>query len=181
MTSLRERLDAAKAAPAGKAMPVKAEPVKEAISAVEAAQSVKPAAGSALGRFRSTTPSKPSAEPVTQTITPPKTPEITIEAPIVPAGPSADIAQLRANLDYLAANIDQRELVGQVVRTIAVQLKSNPVLGEGMVDADFDLLIRGLRKCYMVAARNKSEKRVAKAVKSADADEIGDMMKDLGI
>lgn len=181
MTSLRERLDATKAAPTGKAMPVKVEPVKEAIPTVEPTQLVKPTAGSALGRFRSTAPVKPPVASVTQTITPPKIQEITIEAPVFPAGPSADIAQLRANLDYLAANIDQRELVGQVVRTIAVQLKSNPVLGEGMVDADFDLLIRGLRKSYMVAARNKSEKRVAKAAKSADADEIGDMMKDLGI
>lgn len=181
MTSLRERLDAAKATSADKSMPVKAETVKEAIPPTELVQPVKPAISSALGRFRSTPPPKPPSVPVTQTIMSTKTPEITIEAPIVPAGPSADIAQLRANLDYLAANIDQRELVGQVVRTIAVQLKSNPVLGEGMVDADFDLLIRGLRKCYIVAARNKSEKRVAKAAKSADADEIGDMMKDLGI
>lgn len=96
-------------------------------------------------------------------------------------GPVADLEKMRANLKYLAENIEQKDLVGQVIRTIAVQLKSNPAIGDGMVDSDFDLIVRGLRKAYMVAARKKTETRGKAIAKTKEVDEISAMFKDAGI
>lgn len=92
----------------------------------------------------------------------------------------AGVAELRRNLEYLAQNIDQREIVGQVVRTIAVQLAENPQFSTSMVNADFDLLVRGLRASHKVAAYKKTEKTTTRAKAKVDVDEFSNFMKDSG-
>lgn len=96
-------------------------------------------------------------------------------------GPSVDMEQLRRNLDYLAANIEQKELVGGVVRTIAMQLRNMPELGKFLQDDDFNLIVRGLRRAFNVAARAKTEKRAVRAEANQDVDDLSRMMKDMGI
>jgi len=98
-------------------------------------------------------------------------------APVVPV----EMEKLRGNLDYLAANIEQKELVGQVVRTIAIQLKESPELEAHMNDGDFNLIIRGLRRAFNVAARNKSEKKEFKRKADKEVDELSGLLGDLGI
>jgi hypothetical protein len=88
------------------------------------------------------------------------------------SGGTADIETLRRNLAYLANNIDQVELVGQVVRTIAVQLKNSPELTPYMKNEDVDLVVRGLRRAYNIAARKRVENKEKKSKKDELTDEL---------
>ncbi len=92
-----------------------------------------------------------------------------------------DLGELKKNLEYLAENIEQKELVGQVVRTIMVQLKEKPELHPFVLDQDIDLLVRGFRRAYAVAARAKNEKRTKSEARSALQGEFASAMKDAGI
>jgi hypothetical protein len=94
---------------------------------------------------------------------------------------SDDIATLRRNLDYLAEHIEHKELVGQVVRNIAAQLQENPQFSSQMADADFNLIVRGLRKSFNTAARKKSEGVAKKKASDNETSEILEMLKGAGI
>lgn len=85
----------------------------------------------------------------------------------------ADLEELRKHLAYLANSIDQKELVAQIVRTIGAQLLASPELTPQMTHAEVDLIVRGLRRGYSIAARKKSEAKEAKQVKNKDFGELG--------
>lgn len=92
-----------------------------------------------------------------------------------------DPSELKRNLEYLANNITQKELVGQIIRTIAIQLRQNPQLTPFMTDADVDLVVRGIRAAYEIAARKRAEKSETKR-KSTKLDiDIGEMLKSGGL
>lgn len=93
---------------------------------------------------------------------------------------TVDVESLRKNLEYLALNIEQKELVGNVVRTIAMQLRSQPELIPYMKEADVDLVVRGLRRSYNVAVRVKTEKAEKKGKSTALDVELAGVMKDIG-
>lgn len=93
---------------------------------------------------------------------------------------TVDVESLRRNLEYLALNIEQKELVGNVVRTIAMQLRSQPELIPYMKEADVDLVVRGLRRSYNVAVRAKTEKAEKKGKSTALDVELAGVMKDIG-
>lgn len=92
-----------------------------------------------------------------------------------------DTTELRRNLEYLANHIEQKELVGQIVRTIAVQLKQSPELTPYMSDADVDLVVRGLRRAYAIVARKKSEARDAKTNRGKVDADLAQQFKDAGL
>jgi hypothetical protein len=92
-----------------------------------------------------------------------------------------DVEELRRNLDYLANNIEQKELVGQVVRTIATQLHKNTSLQKFMRDSDVDLVVRAVRSSYQIAARKKTEKAESKKTNTAQMTQLQDAMKELGL
>lgn len=190
MPTLREMVEAAKAK---KTTPIVAPPVQpqlepQLVTEIAKAKPIVPMqtaqGGSVLNRLRATPQAPPKDEPTILPLDLVKAEEPLqfIVGPVVPSeGPVTDLAKLRENLKFLAENIEQKDLVGQVVRTIAVQLKSNPAIAEGMIDSDFDLVVRGLRKAYMIAARNKTEKRVKTAAKNSELDEINNMFKAAGV
>lgn len=93
---------------------------------------------------------------------------------------TVDVESLRKNLEYLALNIEQKELVGNVVRTIAMQLRSQPELIPYMKEADVDLVVRGLRRSYNVAVRAKTEKAEKKGKSTALDAELAGVMRDIG-
>lgn len=93
----------------------------------------------------------------------------------------ADIEELKRNLAHLANNIEQPALVGQVVRTIAQQIANSPQLCPHMTRGEVNLMVRGLRMSYQVAAMKKQEKVDSKAAKSKGTQELGQMFKDAGI
>lgn len=96
--------------------------------------------------------------------------------------PQSSIEELRKNLDFLAENIDQKSgLVGQVVRTIGQQLYENPQFSSCMKDPDFDLLVRGLRRSFNIAARRRVEAGEKKEERREEVLELENMMKDLGV
>jgi len=80
------------------------------------------------------------------------------------------VDDLRTALTYLAEHIEHKELVGQVVRRIAQMLIVNPQFSTQMPmeRKDFNLLVRGLRRSYNVAARKKTEKGEEKAKKGLE-------------
>lgn len=92
-----------------------------------------------------------------------------------------DTEQLRRNLTYLANNIDQKELVGQIIRTITAQLKANTSLVKHMGDGDFDLMVRALRRSYTIVARKKSENIEKKKSVSKDVADMASAFKDAGL
>lgn len=94
---------------------------------------------------------------------------------------SIEVERLRNNLTYLANNIEQKELVAQVVRTIAVQLKNNPEITPFMSNGDVDLVVRGLRAAYKTAARKKTEIKEKKTEKTRGMDELEAAFKDVGL
>lgn len=94
---------------------------------------------------------------------------------------TANIEELKRNLAYLANNIENKEMVGQVVRTIASQLKNSPELCPGMTNADVNLVVRGARMAYQVAATRKQEKADVKKSKSKDTEALDAFFKDAGI
>lgn len=93
---------------------------------------------------------------------------------------TADVESLRRNLDYLANNIEQKELVGQVVRTIATQLKNAPELVPFMRDQDVDLVVKGLRRAFNVAARKKTETKEKKTKATGMEVDLMQSFKDAG-
>lgn len=92
-----------------------------------------------------------------------------------------DLEELKKNLAYLANNIENPALVGQVVRTIAQQIANSPQLCPHMTRGEVNLMVRGLRMSYQVAAMKKQEKVDSKAAKSKGTAELGQMFKDAGI
>jgi hypothetical protein len=92
-----------------------------------------------------------------------------------------DTIELKRNLEYLANNIEQKELVGQIVRTIALQLKQSPELTPYMTDANVDLVVRGLRRSYSIVARKKSEAAEKRKSGSKNNDELTAMFRDAGL
>lgn len=94
---------------------------------------------------------------------------------------TADLDALRGHLSFLAANITQKELVAQVVRTIAVQLQKTPELVGKMSEADVDLVVRGLRYAYSIAARKKAEIKETKSKNKADTSDLHKAFADNGL
>lgn len=94
---------------------------------------------------------------------------------------TVNIEELKRNLAYLANNIENKDLVADVVRTIAVQIKNYPELFPHMTRGDVNLMVRGLRMAYQIAAMKKQEKKSSVKKNDAAVMEISQMMKDAGI
>jgi hypothetical protein len=129
---------------------------------------------------KSTAPKDPYLAGIQAKAAPPAPVDIAAKPPEF-TGPMANMDKIRENLQFLANNIEQKELVGDVVRTIAVQLQQNPVLGDHLSDGDIDLIVRGLRRAFQTASRVKTEKRYQAKARNEQVDEIGDIMKGLGL
>ena len=151
---------------------------------------------SALDRMRAARPSvgTQAVAPVAvaqsaQPPIPPKPPvEVAAVAPEpVPNGGAASpetlaaFAELKQNLDFLANNIEQKDLVGQVVRTIGQQLAANPQFDTLLKKADFNLIVRGFRRAYNVAARKKVEGGEKRNSKDKDKEALEAMLRESGI
>lgn len=170
---------------------------KQAEEKIKPAEQLKPAAvpipaqsktsGGLLGRKSIAVPvvkTEPISIPISQKISivsELSAPIMSITQVGIPDDLKIDVEALRKNLNYLAANIEQKELIGQVVRTIAVQLRSNPRICTFMQNTDYDLIVRGLRRAFNVRAYAKQQKKDEKVKKSARTSEVEQMFKDAGI
>lgn len=93
----------------------------------------------------------------------------------------ANIEELKRNLAYLANHIENKDLVGGVIRTIGQQLKNSPELTPMMTNADVNLVVRGFRMAYQIAAMKKQEKVDNRKAKSKDDDALGAFLRDAGL
>lgn len=95
--------------------------------------------------------------------------------------PKSSVEDLKKNLEFLAANIEDVPLVKQAVRSIAEMLIQNPQFSTQlpMQRSDFNLIVKGLRKSYQTAARKKGERSEKKAKFEADVDEVERLLKEI--
>lgn len=89
--------------------------------------------------------------------------------------------QLRADLEFLKANIENKEQIGAIVRQIYLQLRNRPALSTVLLDEDYETLTRGLKRAYSYQAMNKTVKRENKNKKEKLKDGFADAMSGLGL
>lgn len=194
--SLRERLDAekakkeaeARAAVAPKIPTGAVAPSTPARIAAQAPPPQKPVGRLAALLKKSTVPAGPAK------VTVPAPPKPVIGGASVPAKATvpepppppvadladADLASFRAQLKYLEENIEQKELIGQVVRNIMQMWRRNPQFSSSISDADEDIVARGFMRAFNVAARRKTEDQGKKTAKKATISELDELMKGAG-
>lgn len=110
-------------------------------------------------------------------------------APATPAPPQVPLPSysedetenLRKNLAFLAANLDEKEVLGQILRTTVRQIQTHPELSAIMIDSDFELIVAAARQSMRYTARRKEEKSDAKAKKQSQKDELKAFLKDQGV
>jgi hypothetical protein len=88
---------------------------------------------------------------------------------------------LKKNLAFLAANLDEKEIIGQVLRTTVKQIQEHPELNAVLIDSDFDLIVAAARRSMKFAVRKKEEKSDKRTAKKQGADELAAFLKDNGI
>lgn len=98
-----------------------------------------------------------------------------------PALTDDETENLRRNLAFLAANLDEKEVIGQVLRTTVRQIQQHPELNAIMIDSDFDLIVQAARRSMKFTARKKEDKANVKATKASKKQELDDWLKDQGI
>lgn len=190
MAGLRDLIEKQKAEAAAKMVQKPSAP----LSSLETSSKIPPPAVEAkrgfLARVKTAIPESSPPIPQQEVKKLPEPEQTEVSVPVVQTlvapPPKADlsdagIAELRRNLDFLANNIEQPALVGQVVRNIAQQLQDNPQFSSSMVNADFDLIVRGLRKAFNTAARKKSEGQAKRKASDEETSEFLSMLKDVGI
>lgn len=101
--------------------------------------------------------------------------------PATPALTDDETENLRRNLAFLAANLDEKEVIGQVLRTTVRQIQQHPELNAIMIDSDFDLIVAAARRSMKFTARKKEDKADAKATKQSKKQELDQWLKDQGI
>lgn len=102
-------------------------------------------------------------------------------APIGPTLTADETENLRKNLAFLAANMDEREILGQVLRTTVDQIRQHPELAAIMIDSDYDLIVAAARKSMKYAVRKKEEKVDKRTAKKDQTAELKEFLKDSGI
>ena len=111
-------------------------------------------------------------------------PQVASPSPAPVASPvltEDETENLRKNLAFLAANLDEKEVIGQVLRTTVRQIQQHPELNAIMIDSDFDLIVAAARRSMKYTARRKEEKSDAKAKKAGQKAELDQWLKDQGI
>lgn len=98
-----------------------------------------------------------------------------------PALTDDETENLRRNLAFLAANLDEKEVIGQVLRTTVRQIQQHPELNAIMIDSDFDLIVQAARRSMKFTARKKEDKANVKASKADKKAELDKWLKDSGI
>ena len=94
---------------------------------------------------------------------------------------TANVEELKNNLKYLSDNIENRDLVKNIVQTIALQIAQRPELRKHMLRGDVNLMVRGLRQAYQVAAMNKQQKAETKKKGDKDVDALAAAFKEMGV
>lgn len=182
----REEKEAASApfAPSSPSAPLQPSPSVSAIP-VSKAPPVAPAPATPTGRGLL---SRLQAQPQPQQIIPEQAKPNGAIAPTVqkveqpaPVFAVDETEQLKKNLAFLAANMDEKELLGQILRTTVRQLQEHPELSSIVIDTDYDLIVAAARRSMKFATRKK-EDRVEKAgKKTQDKNELDAWLKDQGI
>lgn len=187
--SLRERLEAEakkKAAEIEAKAVASALPPSPSVSAPMKVETTKAVSGRLAGLIKKTVPATPVAAPApTRVIQPAATTPATAVAAAPPEPPKQDLSEaelteFKRQLAYLEANIEQKELIGQVVRSIMMMWRKNPQFSSSMTNAEEDIVCRGFMRAFNVAARRKTEEQGKKTAKKATVSELDELMRGAG-
>lgn len=89
--------------------------------------------------------------------------------------------QLRQNLAFLAANLDEAAILPQVLRTTVNQIRQHPELNAVLVNDDFDLIIAAAKRSTKYAQRKKEDKTETRGKRQNAKVELDQFLKDQGI
>jgi hypothetical protein len=122
---------------------------------------------------------------VAQSHLPTTRPAIVEEKPVISPSPNGtytadETETLKKNLAFLAANMEEASVIGQVLRGTVKQLQEHPELSSIMIDSDFDLIVAAARRSMKFAVRKKDDRTEKGMKKRSDADELTKWMKDAG-
>ncbi len=146
-----------------------------------------------LGKARTGEPARPAtrlvAQPATVQTNPPPSLTGDTKASVsdikIPAGASDEqrlaIEELRGQVKFLIANIDSKDQVSGVVRSIMTKLQANPDLCVFFPDVDMNAVVRGARGSYKFQARAKEEKATKKTKKASAVSELSAEMAAMGL
>lgn len=107
--------------------------------------------------------------------------QVAPETKPAPAYTEDETENLRRNLAFLAANMDEEKVIGQVLRSTVKQIQEHPELNAIMIDSDFDLIVAAARRSMKFAVRKKEDRAEGRGKKKAQADELAAFLKDQGI
>lgn len=98
-----------------------------------------------------------------------------------PVFTEAETDTLRKNLAFLAANMEEKEVLGQVLRTTVRQIQQHPELSAIMIDNDYDLIVAAARRTTKYVQRKKEEGTEKRGKKAQEKEELDRWLKDQGI
>ena len=84
----------------------------------------------------------------------------------------AVVADVKKSLALLADNINNKELVGQAVKSVLSDLQKHDFLRDILQPEDLGLMVRGLRESYGRAVQQKTERKKKTTATNAAVDSI---------
>lgn len=97
----------------------------------------------------------------------------------IPEEQKIAVAELKTMMDYLITNIDDKDLVGPVVRNILAKLQANPDLCVFVPNLGMNQVVRGIRSSFKFEARKSAEKTEKKAVKATKVSAVKQAFSDM--
>ncbi len=91
------------------------------------------------------------------------------------------VDKLKSSLDVLTNSIDNKELVGDALKKIIIDIKRHPFLADILHPEDCQLMVRALRENYGITIVKKQTRSAKKEATSKDVDEVMDMLGDMEI
>jgi len=104
------------------------------------------------------------------------------QAPDQPDGYNEEIVvKLKDSLDVLINSIDNKELVGDALKQIMLNLKRYPFLIDVMHPEDCNLMVRAVRESYGVTLAKKQTRSTKRATTSKEVEDVLDILGDVEI
>jgi len=91
------------------------------------------------------------------------------------------VGKLKDSLDILINSIDNKDLVGDALKQIMLNLKRYPFLIDVMHPEDCNLMVRAVRESYGVTLAKKQTRSTKRATTSKEVEDVLDILGDVEI
>lgn len=89
---------------------------------------------------------------------------------------SSSVETLRASLEVLQNNINDKEIVGDAVYNLMINLQKDEKFRDQLSDADLGLMVAGMRAAYGVTVQRKQNNKKKRTSASTQAAEVASML-----